>query len=135
MIMKVTVVKELVVTVSNKVGVLADMAQLLADAKVNIEAVAGYADKDNTAKIMFITKNNRKALVVLKKAKYSAVKVRPALVVELKNKLGALALLTQKLAIADIDIKQTYGTVAGVGNARLVVSTADAKKTAVALKK
>jgi hypothetical protein len=135
MIKKITAVQEVVVTVSNKAGVLADMAQLLANARINVEAVAGYADKDNTAKIMFITKNNLKAIAVLKKAKYSAVTVRPALIVEMDNKPGALACLTEKLAIADIDIKQTYGTTVGAGNARLVVSTADPKKTAAALKK
>ncbi|MDD5596198.1 MAG: ACT domain-containing protein, partial [Candidatus Omnitrophica bacterium] len=58
MIKSANLAKEIVVTVVNKIGILADISKLVADHGINIEAVAGYADKDNNAKIMLVTDDN-----------------------------------------------------------------------------
>jgi len=125
MLKSVGLAKEVSVNVINKIGVLADMAKLLTDNKVNIEAVAGYG-KDNTgeAEIKMVTNDNVKAVAVLKKNNYTAVKEKDVLMVELTNKPGALKVITEKIASGGIDIRYIYGTACSGGcPAKIVLST------------
>lgn len=135
MVKQVTMAKEIVVTVVNKIGILADMSSLLGDMAVNIEAVAGYAAA-NEAKIMLVTSDNTRAVDDLKKKGYKNIRENEVLLIDLENKPGALKLITTKLAQETIDIKQVYGTVCGSGcPAKLVLSTDNNQKAFVALKK
>lgn len=135
MIKAVKIVKEIVVTVVNKIGVLADMSGLLANSKVNIEAVAGYA-VGNDAKIMLVTDDNPRATDILKKSGYASIAENEVVIVELENKIGALKNITAKLAAQSLDIKQIYGTVCSGGcPAKIVLSTSDNVKAVIALKK
>lgn len=128
--------KEIVVTVVNKIGVLADMSRILAQSGINIETVAGYALDDKTAKIMFISDDNLRAGDALKKAGYNSITEREAVIVELENKAGALKLVTERLAAAGIDIKQVYGTTCPGGcPAKMVLSTTDNAKALLVFKK
>ena len=72
--------KEIVVTVSNKIGVLAEMSKLVADHGINIDAVAGYA-ANNEAKIMLVTGDNLRIVDALKKAGYTTIKEEEVVVV------------------------------------------------------
>ena len=135
MIKSVQLGKEIVITITNKIGILADVSRILADHGINIEAVAGYA-VNNEAKIMVVTGDNLRAVDALKKAGYGQVKENEVLVVDLENKVGALKNFSVKLAEEAIDIKQIYGTVSGSDSpAKMIVSTADNEKALVALKK
>lgn len=135
MVKQVTMAKEIVVTVVNKIGILADMSSLLGDMALNIEAVAGYAAA-NEAKIMLVTSDNTRAVDALKKKGYKNIRENEVLLVDLENKPGALKLLTTKLAQETIDIKQVYGSVCASGcPAKLVLSTDNNQKAFVALKK
>jgi hypothetical protein len=109
MIKKVQLGKEIVVTVVNKIGVLADMSRVLSKHGANIEAVAGYA-VNNEAKIMLVTDGNLRAIEALKKSGYKSITERETIILDLENKPGALKLITEKLASESIDIKQIYGT-------------------------
>ncbi len=136
MLKNVQLAKEIVVTVVNKIGVLADISKLIAEHGINIEAVAGYADKDNNAKIMLVTEDNLRVTDGLQKSGYKSLKESEVIVVELENKTGALKYLTAKLAAEGIDIKSIYGaTCVGTCPARMVLSTSDNEKAIVALKK
>jgi len=136
MIKKVSLGKEIVVSVVNKIGVLADISKIVTEQGVNIAAVAGYAGKDDTAKIMLVTDNNSGIINALKSAKYGSIEERETLVVELENKAGALKVITEKLAACGVDIKQIYGTTGvGSGPARIVLSTSDNKLALESLKK
>lgn len=127
--------KEIVVTLVNKIGILADMSKLLADHGINIEAVAGYA-VGNEAKIMLVTDDNLRASDALKKAGYKSLKENETVILELENKPGALKYITSKLASEGIDIKQVYGTACPSGcPAKIVISTSDNEKAIVAFKK
>lgn len=128
--------KELSVTVVNKIGVLADMSKLLSDAKINIEAVVGYGkDNSNEAEIRCITDNNAKAIEMLKKNNYTALKEKDVLVLQLDNAPGALKTITSKIATEGVDIKYIYGTTcAGGCPAKIILSTTDDKKALVLLK-
>lgn len=127
--------KEIVVTVVNKSGVLADMSKLLAEHGINIEAVAGYAI-DKEARIMLVTDDNLRTGDALKKAGYNSLKENEVVIVELENKPGALKYVTAKLASQGIDIKQIYGTTCSAGcPAKIILSTSDNEKALVAFKK
>lgn len=127
--------KEIVVTVGNKIGVLADMSKILADHGINIEAVAGYAENSD-AKIMLVTDDNLRAVDALKKKNYSSVVEKEIVLVKLENKAGALKNITTKLAAEGIDIRYIYGTACTVGcPASIVISTNDNEKALVAFKK
>lgn len=128
--------KEIVVTLANKIGILAEMTKLIADHGVNITAVAGCADKDGLAKIMLVSEDNQRIADALKKAGYRSLIEREVIIIDLENKAGALKQLSAKLATEGIDIKQIYGTACTAGcPAKLVISTSDNDKALVAFKK
>jgi len=127
--------KEIVVTVMNRIGVLADIARILADHGINIEAVAGYA-MENEANIMLVTDDNLRSLDALVKAGYKAAKENPVLILDLENKPGSLKLVSQKLASENIDLKYIYGTgCASNCPAKLIVSTNNDEKALLIFKK
>jgi hypothetical protein len=127
--------KEIVMTVINKIGVLADMSKLVADHGINIDAVVGYA-MNNEAKIMLVTADNLRAADALKKAGYKNIKEEEVVVVDLENKPGALKNITAALAGQGIDIRHVYGTVCSAGcPAKIVLSTSDNEKALVTFKK
>jgi hypothetical protein len=127
--------KELVVTVINKIGVLADISKLLADHGINIEAVAGYA-VDKEAKIILVTDDNLRSVDALKKAGYKNIKENEVVVVELENKPGALKHITTRLAAKEIDIKQIYATTCQAACPAIVIlSTSDNEKALVTFRK
>ena len=110
--------KELAVTASNKVGILADMSKILADHGINIEGVAGYA-QGNDAKIMLVCEDALRAKEALIKAGYKTIKENEVVVVDLENKPGALKGITALLAKENVDIRYTYGTVCSEGCQKL----------------
>lgn len=128
--------KEIVITVINKIGVMADMTKIIADHGINIEAVAGYATEEGEAKITVVTDDNLRAKEALVKAGYKGAKENPVVVIELENKTGALKNVTAKLAAHNIDIKYVYGTTCSSAcPAKLILSTSDNEKTLVAFNK
>ncbi len=127
--------KEIVVTVVNKIGVLADISKILADHGINIAAVLGYAAGNNEAKIALVTEDNLRASDALGKKNYKSLKESEVVIVELENKPGALENLTAKLASEGIDIKYLYGTTCTCGGpATIVFSTSDNEKALIAFK-
>ena len=135
MIKSVKLAKEIVVTVVNKIGVLADISKFIAVYGINIDAVAGYS-ANNEAKIMLVTEDNIRAMDTLKKSGYNSVKENEVVMVDLENKAGALQDITAKLANAGIDIKQIYGSACTAGcPAKIIIASEDIQKTLAALKK
>lgn len=126
--------KELVITVPNKIGVLADITKILADHGLNIEGVAGYA-MSNQANIMLVTEDVLRSKEALQKGGFKSIKENEIVVVDLENKPGALKSITSKLASEKIDIKYTYGTACPEGcPARLIIATTDNEKAIVSFK-
>lgn len=135
MIKGVCLGKEIVVTVVNKIGVLADMSKILSEKGINIEAAAGYA-QEKDAKIMLITDDNVRAIEALKKSHYTLIEENDVIMVDLENKPGVLKQVTEKLASENIDIKYIYGAACSSGcPSRIVLSTNDNQKALVLFKK
>ena len=134
MLKDVNLGKELVVSLSNKVGILADISKILADHGINVEGVAGYA-QDNDAKIMIVAEDTLRAKEALLKSGYKAIKENEVLVVELENKPGALKIVTAKLAKDGIDIRYAYGSACPSGcPAKIIIATSDNEKAFISLK-
>ena len=126
--------KELVLTVPNKMGQMANVSKILADHGINIEGVAGYA-MGNEAKIMLVADDVLRAGEALKKAGFKAIESKEVVVVELENKPGALKSISAKLLDAKIDIRYIYGTTCSGGcAATLIISTNDNEKALVVFK-
>lgn len=136
MIKSVTLGEELVITTKNKVGLLADISEMLAQRGINIESALGY-ESGNTAKLMLVTSANLTILGELKKRKYKSVKETEVVMVELDNKPGALKVVTTELKKAGIDIKYLYVTspLTLGGGSRMVLQTSDNEEAMALLSK
>ncbi|MCM8779676.1 MAG: hypothetical protein NC914_00775 [Candidatus Omnitrophica bacterium] len=127
--------KEIVVTIVNKVGILAEMSDIIASHGINIEAVGGYAVA-NTANVMLVTNDNLRAIEALRAKGYKSAVENEVVIVDLDNKPGALKNVAKKLAEQDIDIKHIYGSVCSDAcPARLVISCSNNEKALILLKK
>lgn len=134
MIRSVKLDKEIVLSAKNKVGLMAEVAKLLADHGINVEGVAGY-EQGGEARLMFVVDDTLRASDALKKKGYN-IKENEVIMVDLENKSGALKVVTAKLAADKIDIKYMYGTVCGGScPARIVIATNSNEKAEVLLSK
>ena len=126
--------KEIVVTIENRVGILAHISTVLADHGINIEGVAGYA-ANNEAKIMLVADDTLRAREAIEKAGYTNTKEKEVVVVDLQNKPGALKGITAMMAADKIDIVYLYGTACPAGcPARIVLSTSNNERALVLCK-
>lgn len=126
--------KELVLSVPNKMGTMANVSKILADHGINVEGIAGYG-MGAEAKIMIVADDVLRAADALKKAGFQAIETKEVVVAELENKVGALKSLSAKLMDAKIDIKYLYGsTCSGGCAATIIVSTSDNEKALVVFK-
>jgi hypothetical protein len=102
-------VKQLTVSLQNQPGTFAEVAKVLADAKVNIVGVlGGTAGTEGSAQV--VTDNFAKAKKALTAAKLAYTEGTLDQV-ELPNKPGALAEYAAKLVKKGMNIDAAYGTV------------------------
>ena len=129
MIKNVSLGEEIVITTKNKVGLLADIATMLANQGVNVEAASGYEVGD-TASLRLVTNANLGIVAELRAKKYKSVQESEVLVVELSNKPGALKVVTTELGKNKIDINCLYATSPSrsCDSSRMVLSTSDNEK-------
>ena len=137
MIKRVTIGEEIVITTKNKVGLLAEVAAMLANHGVNVESALGY-EAGNTARLMLVTNANLLIVGELKKTrKYKSVKETEVVLVELEDKPGALKVVTTELKKAGIDINYVYVTSPSSpgGSSRMVLQTSDNEEAMALLSK
>jgi len=129
MIKSVSVGEEIVVTTRNKVGILADAAVIIANNGVNIDAILGY-ESGRTARLLIMTSGNLRILNELRKKKYKSIKETEVVVVELRNKPGALKVVATELKKGKIDVKYVYVTSSSSGDtSRMILQTSDNEET------
>jgi hypothetical protein len=137
MIKKVMLGEEITITTKNKVGILADVAMMLANKGINVEAVLGY-EVALTGKLFLITSANLVIINELKKKRYRLVKETEVVLVDLENKPGALKVVATEMKENNIDIKYAYitpCTCAVKGSSRMVLQTSDNEKAMALLNK
>jgi hypothetical protein len=130
---KASKVKQLFFSLPNNVGLLMEITEALAKAKINVEAICAYAWEELDASFMMVTDNNTKAKKVLSKMG-AKVELEEVLALEVPNKVGELNKATKKIAFAGIDIYYLYGSPAK-GKMTLILKTENDKKALKALSK
>ena len=130
---KASKVKQLFFSLPNNVGLLMEITEALAKAKINVEAICAYAWEELDASFMMVTDDNTKAKKVLLKMG-AKVDVEDVIALEVPNKVGELHKATKKIAFAGIDIYFLYGSPAK-GNMTLILRTENNKKALKALSK
>jgi hypothetical protein len=135
MIKRVTLGEELVITVKNKIGLMAEISEMLANRGINIESALGY-ESGKTAKLMLVTTANIAIISDLKR-KYKSVKETEVVMVELEDRPGAMKVVTTELKKAKIDIAYLYVTSPSRpgGSSQMVIQTSDNEKAMAFLSK
>lgn len=124
------VVQQISVFIENEPGRLRQLAEALADEGVNIEAIMVPSGADYGICHVIVDRHEA-ALQALGTHSYRTYTSR-VLDVMLSDAPGSLAVVAQRLAEHEIDIKYAYSAVAG-GRGRLILSVSDVERAAAAI--
>ena len=134
MIQSVKLGKEFVVVSPNKVGVLSNVAAMLADRGIDIVAISAQA-AGGVALMNFVTDDALRTRDLLAKKGLKAQE-NTVLLLEIVDRPGVLMQITRKLAAKKIDILNVYASApASYGPCTLVMVTNNNQKALVTLKK
>jgi hypothetical protein len=122
------VCKHCFVTVTNKVGKLAEVTDKIKDAGLNIMALCAWTEGDQ-GKMVVIADDNEKCCTAMQPA-VDSCEFAEAVCVSLPNKPGALNAAAHKLADAGINIEMIYATAGKAAEATIVLKTSDDAKAA-----
>jgi hypothetical protein len=100
------IAKQLAIFVDNRPGILAQLADALAEAKINIYAITTSDTVDHTV-IRMVVSDYRKAVHVFEE-RGTLVVEDDVLLVDGSNRPGALADISRKLAQAKVNIEYCY---------------------------
>ena len=100
------ITKQLAIFLDNRPGMLARVAEALAEAKVNIYAITTSDTVDHSV-IRMVVSDYRRALHMFEE-RGTLVVEDDVLMVDGVNKTGELARITQKLAAAKVNIEYCY---------------------------
>ncbi len=98
--------KQIVIIVENKVGVIADISRLLSEHNINIERIDAVGEEE-AGTIVLSTDNYDAALRALKAASYQAIS-EEACVIRLPDKPGALARVASRFQEAQLNIRSMH---------------------------
>ncbi len=122
---KATKTRLLSFSTDDKPGLLAEITNALAEAKVNITAICAYS-WDDTAYVDMTVDAPPKAKRQLVKMGF-AVEAEDILAVEMPNRAGELDKVARALAGAGINISYLYGTTSAGRTSTAIFSTSDNK--------
>ncbi|HSL48665.1 MAG TPA: ACT domain-containing protein [Candidatus Deferrimicrobiaceae bacterium] len=111
---------QLTLSLVSRPGTVAALTRTLADAGVNITALSA-AETSGRGKIRLLVNDPVRAKRALRKARYR-VNEEPAFALRLRNKPGALARVSARLAKARINVRSIYATTVGRGGAMVVLT-------------
>ena len=121
------IAKQLAIFLDNRPGMLAAVADALAEASINIYAISTSDTVDHTV-IRLVVSNYRKALDLFEE-RGTLVVEDDVLMIEGSNQPGSLARIAHKLARAKINIEYAYcATAPDEKRGLLILRVADAKK-------
>jgi hypothetical protein len=98
---------DLVIIPKDEPGVLANMAQVLGDAGVNVEACSAFTGGGKGVVHLLVNQPDR-AIEVLGEAGYEVKAARRVAVAKLENKPGTLAAACHAVEEAGVNIEQCY---------------------------
>lgn len=114
--------RQLSIALENQPGRLAAIARLLAEREISIQAIC-VIDNVEQGMVRLMTTDAIAARRVLERAGLHVVEAE-VLAIELTDKLGKLAFISEALAASDINIEYAYGSVDHAGaKTRLILKT------------
>ncbi len=125
--------KELRVSMEDKPGALAKLAEALAKAGVNIEAISA-ATSGGSGDIRVLVADTAAARKALEGSGIKVAGEREMLFVDLEDRPGSLAETAKKLADQQVNIDAIYVVGAAGGKKQLAVGTADVAKARSAVR-
>jgi len=125
--------RELVVSADNKVGMLAEVSGIIADAGVNISAISAYAMAEK-AIFRIVTSNNDKAENVLVEKGFK-VDENEIVAVNLPDKVGQAKEIADKIKRAKVNLDYIYGSTCGCKDtqALMIIGSKENKKVVNAI--
>ena len=123
--------ERILITVDNRVGMLAGITGVLAGAGINVESINAQTAGERGAIIMTVSDTDR-ALSVLSQAGYKAVS-DDAVVVRLRDEPGALAGVADRLKQAGVNIQNLHILSRQDGFALIALTTSDRAATEAAI--
>ncbi|MDD5337650.1 MAG: ACT domain-containing protein [Candidatus ainarchaeum sp.] len=99
--------KEITIRAVNKVGALADVAELLGGLGVNIEAISAYS-AENEAIFRILTNDSKTAMKHLMKLPGLRLSEADIIVLEMQNRPGELGKITRKLSNKGVNLESVY---------------------------
>jgi len=122
--MRAELSRQLMINVSNEVGSLAEILDVISAEGINLIALCAY-EAEGTAAIMFVADDNNAAKKLLEKQGYQVVQ-EEVILLSLENKPGALKMVTDHFAEAGVDLRLAYGSVDNdVERSKLVIIAKD----------
>jgi hypothetical protein len=118
--------KQLTVALPNQPGTLAKVCRALADGDVNIMAIS-VVDAREACLVRIIVDDARLAAKMLEDLKLEVVQT-PVRLIELPNKVGALAEMLERLALRKVNVNFLYGSVSPGANDSVLVMEARSEK-------
>ena len=118
--------KQLTVPLPNKPGVLAKVCRLLAKAQVNILAIS-VVEATEAGLVRLIVDDARAGARALEEQGFTVIQT-PVRLVELPNKVGALAEMTERLVERKVNVDFIYGSTAFGRNKSVLVIEAKSTK-------
>jgi hypothetical protein len=118
--------KQLTVSLPNQPGTLARVCRALADGDVNIMAIS-VVDAREACLVRLIVDDARAGASVLEELKLDVVQT-PVRLIELTNKVGALAEMLERLAHRKVNVDFLYGSVSPGANDSVLVMEAHSEK-------
>ena len=111
---------ELFFRAPTRVGLLADVAEAISAAGVNMTAIGAY-ERGDVGEFLILTDDNRAAGEALMGLE-GEVDLAPVVIVEVPNKPGELAAVVRKVADAGINMTQVHGTTSSSDPAMIVIN-------------
>lgn len=124
--------KDLTIMLRNVPGTIADVAEAMGQAGINIEGVCGFPagfPAGSEGIVHILVEDAGAARAAAEKAGYEVRGERDVLVSEIQDRPGALGEVTRKLADAGINVDLIYAT----ANGKLVLGPDDVDRARAAL--
>jgi hypothetical protein len=116
-------VEQISVFLENKAGRLSEVTGILAEAKVNIRALA-LADTSDFGVLRLIVDNNERATSILKENGFTVGKTE-VVAAEVKDEPGGLHHILETLRSADINVEYMYAYVRHAGKDAVMIFRCD----------
>ena len=124
--------KQISISVENRIGALADVAEALGASGVNIKSISAQGTGGEGV-IRIITEDERTAVSALEKTGFK-VAVGDVMTIKLRHRPGELAKVARKLARAGVNIECIYQLSSDRESAELVLKPDDIASATKALK-